>query len=186
MTVRDEGVGVIRVHVVDDGAGVRRDGVGPCAPPIGELDPGHPAVAADVANGLDVQAPEGEVRVIDVVLGVRVRAQVGLLGRAALRFSASDLPAVSDQGHATSRQRVAVPGFGHQKGCTGVTAEIFRVLGELADEKDGAGAVHRERDEGAVGEARRLFAIVQSVPVGIAATRVAARSPWVGVGTLGS
>ncbi len=153
LAVRDEGVGVVGVHVVEDAAGVRAQRVGFGGGVLGEVDPAHSAEAADVADGRDVEPVEPEV-----VEGRVERAGVrGLVaGEDVVALGGRDDRDLAEDGDARERERVGgvVGGGDHERGPR-IGGDVPAVLGEVGQAQQRhpvvADGVGDQRAEGVAG-----------------------------------
>ncbi len=141
---------VVGVHVPDDVLSIARDGIRCGTEPVGGLYPRHPAIAADVTQRLHLQPPQVEVLEVDVVGSVGVGAEEGFPCRVEIGSLLQDLCLSGDRDPAAS-QRVSRAVFDHQQRRTGVGVQVPRVLGQLADQKDGTPGGEAKRDKGTVG-----------------------------------
>ena len=153
LAVEHHRVGVVVIHVRDDAGGgtgqrVRLGGV-----PVRRVDPGHPPVAADVADRFHFQLPEREVAEVHVIRGVRVRREKRGARHAVV---ALDLRAGTEQRHAPVRERVFGAALGHQERRPRVPLQVPGVLSHRAYQKHGVAIVEGNGDKGAVGVALRL------------------------------
>ncbi len=164
---------MIFVHVRKNSRGIGGQRIRRGALPVVAADPGHAAVAADVAHGADLELKQSEVGEVGVVRGIGMHgAERG--ARPIGRFSVEPRTR-TEQRDATAGQRIAIAGFGNEQRGARIGEQVLGVLGQRADEKNRIAAVEREGDEGAVGIALGLAGGERTQAAGLDAAGQGAR-----------
>ena len=134
-------LGVVGVHVLDDPGRRRGERIGLGLGVLGSVDPAHPAVAADVADALHVEAVEGEVAEVDVVRRGRVGLEVAVACGEAVVVGHGRQQA--EQRDPPAGERVGAVGYrlGDEQAGPRVAHRVLGVLGHEADEEQRIAAV---------------------------------------------
>ncbi len=135
--VRDERVGVVAIHVLDDPGRPVGERVGPGPTIVGSVDPSHRGKASHEVDVGNLEPPEAEVVEVGPVPRGGVALEIG--GADGGQIAVAGAGRLAHQRHAAGSERVArSAGLGHEQAGTRVAVEILRVDGHRRDQNERA------------------------------------------------